>query len=134
MGLHLTLMSPERTVIRNIPVDSVKFSGVEGQIEIRNQHAPMMGQLEPGAFEYRAQDGSSGAGFISFGYFRVEENRVVVLADTFELREEIDSDRATKAVEKAKKMLGESALDDAAFRKHTFKLQRALVRQQISGK
>ncbi len=129
--LKLTLLTPERRVFEAVEVSSVTLPGSEGQIQVLPGHASFLGSLETGAFRFsRTQGGGEGAGVISSGFFRVADGLVTVMAETLELRGEIDVSRAKAAQSKAEKMLNEETLDEHQFRKYELKLQRALVRQQ----
>ena len=134
--LKLTLLTPERRVFEGVDVSSVTLPGSEGQIQILPGHASFLGSLETGAFRFsRTQDGGGeDAGVISSGFFRVADGLVTVMAETLELRGDIDVARAKAAQAKAEKMLNEETLDEHQFRKYELKLQRALVRQQEAAR
>ena len=132
--LVLSIFSPERRLLTRVPVSCVTLSGSEGQIQVLSGHANMVGTLETGAFEYVAESGELVLGFISTGFFEVSQNEVSVMAETLELKGEIDLDRAKRAQQKAEEMLRDAALDEYRFRKYELKLQRALIRQQLAGR
>lgn len=132
--LKLTILSPERRLLEGQAVDEVTLFGSEGQIQILEGHAPMVGTLEVGEFSFRGTDGKSTAGFITDGFFEVRNNELVVTAETLELKAEIDIDRAKKAQLEAERVLKEANLDPDSFNRYQLKLQRALIRQQIASK
>lgn len=72
-------------------------------------------------------------GVISNGFFEVNGDCVMVLAETLELRGEIDVARAKLAQQKAEKALQEAGIDEHRFRKYQLKLQRALLRQHLGS-
>jgi F-type H+-transporting ATPase subunit epsilon len=128
--LRLTLLSPERRLLEGATVDSLLLTGSEGQIEILPGHA-----LETGFFNYKVPgDSSNHGGVISSGFFEVHDNKVVVMAETLELKGEINVERARKAQGLAEQTLKEAALDPDKFNKYQLKLQRSLIRQQVAGK
>jgi F-type H+-transporting ATPase subunit epsilon len=132
--LTLNILSPERRLLEKVDVQSVKLPGSEGQIQILPGHAPTVGTLEAGAFSYVAQGQPEAVGFVSTGFFQVENDTVTVLGETMELQGEIDLKRAEFAQKKAESALQDPDLDEQKYRKYELKLQRALARQQIAGK
>lgn len=131
--LQLTLLSPERQLVRDVAVTEVTLTGSEGQIQILPGHASMIGTLETGLFGYREASGASEYGVISTGFFEVKDGQVVVMAETAELKGDIDVARARKAQIQAEEMLRDADLDPSKFNKYQLKLERALIRQQVAG-
>ncbi len=132
--LKLTLLSPERKLLDHFTVQSVTVTGSEGQIEILPGHSAMIGTVETGLFSYQLPDKSVSVGVISSGFFEIKDDLVRIMAETVELKSEINLTRAQEAQKRAEKALQDAALDEHQFRKYQFKLQRALIRQQIAGK
>lgn len=133
-GLKLSILSPERRVIEDVMVEEVILSGSEGQIQILPGHAAMIGALETGVFYYHASGREPVWGVISTGFFDVKDDVVNVMAETLELKTEIDLDRAKLAQKKAEERLKAVDLDEARFKKYQLKLQRSLIRQQLASK
>ncbi|MBC7692982.1 MAG: ATP synthase F1 subunit epsilon [Methylotenera sp.] len=132
--LKLSILSPERRLMDQVEINAVTLPTSEGQIQVLPGHAAMIGTLETGVFNYQLANGTDGSGVISTGFFEVKEGIVSVMAETFELREEINLARAQTAQKKAETALQGAALDEHQFRKYQLKLQRALVRQQVSAR
>lgn len=133
--MKLTIYSPERRLFASKEINYVIVNGDEGQIEILPGHAYMLGQLEPGAFEYKLSDsGEIEKGFITYGFFETTHEEVTLLAEVLEYSSEINVERAKTAQLKAESALNESFLEEAQFNKYKLKLQRALIRQQIANR
>ena len=130
-GLKLSILSPERRLLENVMVDEVILPGSEGQIQILPNHAPMMGSLQTGVFNYRSRDKGVVWGVISTGFFEVKDDEVQVMAETIELKSEIDLDRARKAQQLAEETLKAADLDEHRFKKYQLKLQRSIIRQHL---
>jgi F-type H+-transporting ATPase subunit epsilon len=134
--MKLSLLSPERKLLDQVEVTSVTLTGSEGMIQILPGHAGMVGTLETGPFIIEGP-GLNEFGVISTGFFEVKQvgdNEVVsVLAETVELKGEIDSSRAKAAQAKAEAGLQDADLDEHKFKKYQLKLSRALIRQQVAG-
>ena len=131
--IKLSVYSPERRLIENREVESVTLPTSEGQIQVLPGHVHMAGTLETGPFWY-TEKGQDVRGVISYGFFRVVGEEVSVMAETLELSTEIDVARAKLAQKKAEDALKEATLEEGHFDKYQLKLQRALIRQQESGK
>lgn len=132
--IKLTVLSPERRLMDRVDVDSVFLPGSEGQIQILEGHAAMVGTLHTGLFSYeKPRGGGPATGVISTGFFEVGGDEVTVMAETVELKEEIDLARARTAQQKAEAALMNADIDEANFRKYQLKLQRALIRQQAAS-
>jgi len=132
--LNLTILSPERKIAEAISVQSVTLPGSEGQIQILPEHAEMMGTLETGLFFYIPASGAPVIGVISSGFFQVANDKVTVMAETFEYSSEVDPARAKLAQKTAENALIDPELGADLFRKYELKLHRAVIRQQIAGK
>ena len=128
--MKLTLLTPSRKLLDGVEVDRVVLNGSEGQIEVLPGHAQMMGTLETGTFAYSGSN-ESDTGFISTGFFEIKEDTVTVLAETLELKKEINVSRASAAQTKAEQMMKDAALAGDAFKKYQLKLERSIIRQQL---
>ncbi|MCM2323132.1 MAG: ATP synthase F1 subunit epsilon [Oligoflexia bacterium] len=132
--LKLTILSPERKLLEECPVQEVLLPTSEGQIQILPGHAAIVGTIETGVFGYRDAAGHVSTGVVTTGFFEVSGERVTVTAETLELKGEIDVERAKRAQKAAEEALRSADLDSAKFRKYQLKLQRSLIRQQIAGR
>src|SRR5690242_11210663 len=133
-ALKLSILSPERRLVEALLVEEVTLPGSEGQIQILPGHSPMIGTLQTGQFSYHASGKSPVIGVISTGFFEVMDNALHVMAETLELKGEIDVDRAKKAQQQAEETLRSADLDEHQFKKYQLKVQRALIRQQVAGR
>lgn len=131
--LKLTILSPERRLLEGASVEELTLPGSQGQIQILPGHAAMIGALTTGSFSYVNQGGAVSRGVITTGFFEVANDEVKVMAETLELKGEIDLERAKKAQKLAEEVLRDADLDEHKFRKYELKLQRALIRQQVVG-
>jgi F-type H+-transporting ATPase subunit epsilon len=132
MPLLLTILSPERRLLERAQVEDLTLTGSEGEIQILPGHAPMIGTLETGPFRYRESSGGETVGVISSGFFEVKNDEVSLMAETLELRGEIDVNRAKKSQSEAEEMLRQADLDEHSFKKYQLQLERSIIRQQIA--
>lgn len=127
--LTLTVVSPEREVLREEGVTLVLAPSVEGQLGILPRHAPLITQLTPGTLELRR--GAEIQHFsITGGFLEVMDNTVTVLADASENASEISRERAEAAREAAMRDLEEArrSHDDVMTTQARLALLRALAR------
>ena len=128
--LQLSIVTPERLVV-NEYVDQVNVPGVEGDLGILYDHAPILTTMRPGQFSYELI-GEKGRDtvqmIVSGGYLEVTDNRVIVLAEAVEFLDEIDKERARTSLKKAEEVLSRDDLSDDEFAEAQQKLFRAIAR------
>ena len=91
---------------------------VEGDIGIMPGHAPLLGQLREGfAARIVEPNGNVLSVAVHGGFLSVTKDRVAILAEGAELRDEIDVTRARAAYERAKAQGTNSAEAEAELRR-----------------
>ena len=95
----LTIVTAEREVFSE-DVDSLVAPGIDGQLGILPNHAPLMTQLQPGEMTVRS-DGDENVLVVTGGFLEVLNNNVTILADTAEMDVAIDLERAEEALKRA---------------------------------
>lgn len=109
---HLSIVTPEKVVL-DTKVTSVVAPGKLGYLQILTDHAPIMTSLQPGRLEVRLEDGKLLVFAVSGGFLEVSKNNATLLADAIEAPDEIDIERAKKAMQRAKGRLeSEESPDD----------------------
>ena len=103
--LHLEIATPERELVCE-DVDEVQIPGRAGYVGILPGHAAMLGQLGIGSLTY-ASAGRQRVIAVSGGFLEVKDDNVRVLADAAERAEDINVERAQRALEKAKRQLAD---------------------------
>lgn len=102
----LTLVTPEKKLLTNMEIEEAIVPGHRGELNILPGHAPLMTTLDAGVLRYRPKGESTfKRAAISWGYCEVFPQGINVLADTAEMPEEIDPDRAKRAFDEAQKRL-----------------------------
>ena len=129
-ALELEVVTPERRVLMET-VDEVILPGDQGYLGVLPGHAPLLTSLDTGLVAYK-KEGKFSFLAASGGFVEIAQNRVSILADTAELAEEIDGDRAQRSKEKAEAEMG-SAEGDALDRARV-RLQRAVARLDVIDK
>ena len=126
--LPLRVVTPEKVAWEG-EVDSLTVPAWEGSLGILPGHAPLLAQLREGAVRARSGDAERLLA-VSGGFVEVFEGRVSLFAETAELAEEIDAERARQAAEGAKRALKSSS--DVSDEKAAAALRRAMARLRVS--
>ncbi len=129
--LSLEIVTAERLVY-SADVDVIVAPGIEGQLGILPQHAPLMTMLQPGELMVR-QDGEEQSIFVSGGFLEVQGDKVTVLADTAERADEIDIARAEEAKLRAEQRIALPSTDADHARVQAAML-RSLMRLKVAEK
>jgi F-type H+-transporting ATPase subunit epsilon len=128
--LTVEVVTGERVVYAEQDVDMVVAPGAEGQLGILPKHAALFSLLSAG--EMRIKKGGSEQSLVVFGGFlEVNNNRVLVLADSAERVEEIDVARAEAARQRAEAHLSQRGTG-ADLSMAEASLQRAAVRIRVA--
>ncbi len=98
---HLELVTPRRMIFSG-DVESFRAPGLEGSFQVLHSHAPLLAALGVGEIEVRDGSGTEQRYATSGGFVEVHDNKAVVLAETAEAAEEIDTDRARAAEKRAR--------------------------------
>ncbi len=115
-------------------VDSITVPGTKGNFQILYNHAPIISSLEIGEIIIEA-DGKEKEYFAtSGGTIEVVENKVIVLAETFERTKDIDVKRAEEARRRAEERLKEKREETIDELRAEFALKRAINRLSSAKK
>lgn len=131
MTIKLDIITVERIVFSD-DVDIVVAPGIDGEMGILPNHAPLMTTLKSGELVAR-KTGQEYSLAISGGFLEVRPDRVIVLADSAERADEIDVSRAEAAKKRAQEQLAHSATPaDTANAEAA--LRRAIARLNVVDK
>jgi F-type H+-transporting ATPase subunit epsilon len=113
--LLLEVVAPERSLVEE-QVSEVQVPALDGFIGVLPGHAPLLSELKPGGvLTYRGSGGEKTLAVYG-GFVEVLPDRVRVLADAAERKEEIDLEDARRRLREAMAKLGEmhgEAIDPA---------------------
>jgi F-type H+-transporting ATPase subunit epsilon len=127
--LPLRVVTPEKIAWEGY-VDSLTVPAWEGSLGILPGHAPLLAQLREGVARARSGDEERLLA-ISGGFVEVFDGKASLFAETAELAEEIDAERARQAAERAKKAL-KSPAADVSDEQAAAALRRAMVRLRVA--
>lgn len=130
--IQVEIVTPER-VVYSSEAKMVIAKGVEGDLGILPNHMPLVTPLKVAPVRVK-KEGEQAEQMIavSGGFMEVRREKVTILAQTAELPDEIDLDRAIAAKERAERRLKESGAEEFDFKRAQLALQRALVRIQVA--
>ncbi|CAG7634403.1 ATP synthase epsilon chain [Paenibacillus solanacearum] len=129
----LEVVTPERKVYAE-QVNMIIAKGVEGELGILPNHIPLVTPLKIAPITVKKQGTKDELIAVNGGFMEVRKDKVVILAESAELPEQIDIERAQAAKERAQKRLSAAKQDDIDFKRAELALQRAMNRIDVSGK
>lgn len=125
--LRVAVVSPEREVYSG-RAEMVVAKGLDGDVGVLADHAPMLIQLAIHPVRVRREDGSEDVIIVDGGFLNVtpgeEETRVDVLAEHAEPAGEVDVEAARARVEELRRRVGEGEAGAEA------ELAKALIRAE----
>jgi F-type H+-transporting ATPase subunit epsilon len=98
--LDLEVATPERELVHQ-EVSDVEIPGKQGYLGVLPGHAPLLGLLGSGTLTYTV-GGTKRYLAIHSGFLEILDDHVRVLANIAEAKEEIDIERARRALERAR--------------------------------
>ena len=130
-AFKLEVITPDRMVLSDGEIVSVVLPASLGYLGVLANHAPLMTELAIGELTFRRADGKSDVMAASGGFVEVFENVVTVLAESAELSEDIDVERAEEARRRAQERITSRAPDVDVTRAE-IALKRALNRLGVA--
>jgi len=125
--LALDIITPSKPIFSG-SVASVTVPGSLGNFQVLFNHAPIMSALEVGKVKITLTDGSEKLFVTGGGTIEVLNNKVTILAESFESKEDIDLARAELSLSRAKERLSGGNKNDVDFARAQASLNRALNR------
>jgi F-type H+-transporting ATPase subunit epsilon len=125
----LEIVTPERKVYAQ-DANMVIVKGVEGELGILPNHIPLVTPLKVAPVTVKRGRESDHIA-VHGGFIEVRKDKVVILAESAELPEDIDVERARSAKQRAEQRLAGNKRDEIDFRRAEAALQRALNRLEV---
>ena len=130
--MKLEIVTPYSKVL-DMEVDEVTATGKIGEFGVLPGHAPFLTSLRIGELAYK-NNGITEHLALNWGYFEIQDDRIIVLVETAEASDEIDLERAKAALGRAEEALKKLTAEDKQFKVYEAALERALIRVQVAGK
>jgi len=130
--MKLEIVTPYSKVL-DMEVDEVTATGKIGEFGVLPGHAPFLTSLRIGEHAYK-NNGITQHMALNWGYFEIQDDRIIVLVETAEASDQIDYERAKAALGRAEEALKKLTAEDKQFKVYEAALERALIRVQVAGK
>jgi len=128
----LEVVTPERKVYAE-DVNMISVKGVEGELGILPNHIPLVTPLKVAPITVK-KDGKELFIAVNGGFMEVRKDKVVILAESAELPEQIDIERAQAAKTRAEQRLADHKQEHVDFKRAELALQRATNRIEVYGR
>lgn len=128
--LHVNVVTPDGAVYEG-DVKMLIAKSVTGELGILPKHIPMVTPLTISVLKLRLEDGGRKLIAISGGFMEVRPDVVTILAETAEMADKIDYDRASAAKVRAERRLQDTKLSEREFKRAELALKKALNRLSI---
>lgn len=129
-NIILEIVTPDKAVVSE-DAQIVMAPGSMGEFGILVGHTPFLSTLKTGTIKYVDAMGAEKFVFVSGGFAEALPDKVTILAESAERREEIDIVRAESARERAEKRLA-TGNKDIDFIRARAALERAIHRVRIA--
>ena len=127
--LFLEVVTPQKAIVSE-EVEIVVAPGSEGEFGALKGHTTFLTSLKVGTLRYKDAKGKERYLFVNGGFAEVLPDKVTILAESAERRQDIDVERATRAKERAEKRLAAKSADTDLVRAEVA-LKRAVHRLKI---
>jgi F-type H+-transporting ATPase subunit epsilon len=140
-----SLITPERILVEE-EVQAVFMRTDGGDVAFMPGHTPLIGAIVPGAVRFQREDGTEERAAVHGGFVQVEGDHINVLSPVAERAEDIDADRARRALEAATERVtelggtrtgsgdgDEDSVSERALREAEGAQRRAEVRLEVAG-
>ena len=128
--LHVNVVTPDGAAFEG-DARMVIAKSVTGELGILPKHIPMVTPLDVSVLKLRHEDGGRTLIAISGGFMEVRPDTVTILAETAEMADKIDYDRASAAKVRAERRLQDTKLSELEFRRAELALKKAINRLSI---
>ena len=100
----IELVTPER-ILFSEDVQAVRAPGIDGSFGVLAHHAPLLTELTVGLIKLTLANGQDAYIATSGGFLQISHDKVIILADSAELSDNIDVERAKIAAAAARQKL-----------------------------
>ncbi len=133
-SFQLEVVTPQRLIVSD-EITELVAPGSEGYFGVLPGHIPFITTLKIGEITYwKGKDERHLA--VTWGYAEVRGDKVILMTETAERAEEVDTERAEHARQRAERRLHDWGAGDETidFARAQAALQRALTRLQVAAK
>jgi F-type H+-transporting ATPase subunit epsilon len=128
--INIEIITPSKSAYKG-NVRTIWVPGQLGNFQVLFNHAPILSNLDVGRIKIEDVSGQVTEYSTGGGTVEVNNNKVLVLADSVELKEEVDAERAKSAYKRAKERLIAGTKTDIDVLRAELSLQRAINRMKF---
>lgn len=133
MKIKFKIITPERTVFED-EVDQATLPVTDGEVTILPNHRSYIATLKSGEIMIK-KDGKEFDLATSGGFIEFNRNEMIILADTAEMAEEIDLQKAEEARKRAEEAMKEKiSMDEAEYALVAAAIERETARVRVARK
>jgi len=129
----LEIVTPERKIYGQ-QVNMVIAKGIDGELGILPNHIPLVTPLKIAAVTAKIEGSKDHVVAVHGGFMEIRKDKVVILAESAELAEDIDAHRAARARERAETRLRETKEQNVDFVRAQRSLERAMLRMDVKSR
>ncbi len=130
---HLEIITPGKLCFDS-DVISVTVPGTKGEFQVLTLHAPLLGTLDIGRIKVQLSENKEILFCCGGGTIEVLKDKVLILVESLEKREDIDVERAKKSAERARKRLSSTDKSKIDIARAEASLSRAMNRLKLVSK
>jgi len=127
--MQLDVVTPEKAVLSRKALEVVA-PGSQGEFGVLIGHTPFLTTLKPGQIIVKTEDRDIYLA-IGGGFAEVISNRVIILAETADMAEDIVAEEAKAEIDQAHEKLREYGRDDPEYTKWENRLVRSEVKLRV---
>ena len=127
--MQLDVVTPEKAVLSRKALEVVA-PGSQGEFGVLIGHTPFLTTLKPGQIIVKTEDRDIYLA-VGGGFAEVISNRVIILAETADMAEDIVAEEVKAEIEQAHEKLREYGRDDPEYTKWENRLVRAQVKLRV---
>ena len=124
-SFRLTIVTRERKIVETDAVEAV-LPASDGEIGVLPGHAPLLATLRVGIMRYR-NNGKAERLVLSWGFAEVLPDRVIVMAETARLPQEIDANAAEAERVELERELADLSSHDPEFSRVEARLEESVA-------
>ena len=127
--MQLDVVTPEKAVLSRKALEVVA-PGSQGEFGVLIGHTPFLTTLKPGQIIVKTEDRDIYLA-VGGGFAEVISNRVIILAETADVAEDIVAEEAKAEIDQAHEKLREYGRDDPEYTKWENRLVRSEVKLRV---
>ena len=133
MPLSLTIVTPEKNIVKDLSVDEIVMPAGNGEVTILPGHTPVLTTLGAGLIRTDAPGEERDINFlVDYGFAEIRDDKVNIFAENLEPATEIDLEKAEKSQAEAEETGMSKILGELEYAKYMKQLEITHKRVEIA--